>query len=96
VGERPDDDTLDPALEVLGDILDGFAAAEDHVGRRFNHVAAQFMYRYDERDSRAERRFLEQQRNVLALERPASASARGTLFLHRCRKVEQLLEPGVR
>ena len=54
LGERAHDRAVEPALEIARDVLDRFAAAERDVGRRLDHLAAQFADRDRERRSRAQ------------------------------------------
>ena len=91
--EGADDGARHPALEIARDVLDRLAAAEDHVRRRFDDLAAQLAHGDDERDARAERRLLEEQRDVSAgqwrrLHRPSAA-----LALERPRQSQQPIEP---
>ena len=62
--EGPDDGAVHPALEIAGDIFDGLAAAERDIGRQLDDFAAELAHGDDERRSRAERRLLEEQRDV--------------------------------
>ena len=59
-----------PALEVARHVLDRLAAAERDVLGRLDDVAAELADRDLERRAGPERRLLEQQRDVPALERP--------------------------
>ena len=67
--ERPDDDRVDPALEVARDVGDRLAAAERGVRLQRDHVAAELADGDLERRARAQRRLLEQHRDVPAAER---------------------------
>ncbi len=94
--ERADDRSGDPALEVAGDVGDGLAAAERNVFRRLDRVAAELADRNLERRARAQRRLLEEQRNVQALERLFVAPVRGArrLELGRSREARRSSAPG--
>ena len=70
-----------PALEVAGDVLDRFAAAERDVLRRLDHVAAELAHGNLEGRAGAERRLLEEQRDVLAFERADVPDAGGARVL---------------
>src|SRR5690606_39004157 len=59
----------DPALEIAGDVLDGFTPAQRDVLWRLDHVATQLANRDLKRGAGAERWLLEQQRDVASLER---------------------------
>ena len=72
--EGADDDAEDPALEVARDVLDRLAPAERDVRRRLDHVAAELADRDRERRARAQRRLVEEQRDVPAGERRARAA----------------------
>ena len=67
--EGPDDDRVDPAFEVAGDIRHRFARPEGDVGLQRHHVAAELVDRDFERRAGAKRRLLEEQRHVPAVER---------------------------
>ena len=69
LSERPHDGGVDPSLEITRDVCDGLASAEGRVLRRFDHVAAELAHGDLERRSRAKRRLLEQQRDVLSSQR---------------------------
>ena len=69
LGECPDDDRVNPALEIARDVLDGLTIGVHHVSRDLDDVAAQLADANRKGDARAERRLLEQQPNVLAIER---------------------------
>ena len=84
--ERADDDAEDPALEVARDVLDRLAAAERDVGRRLDHVAAELADGDRERRPRAQRRLVEQQRDVPAGQRRRVRPAGVARGLHRRRQ----------
>ena len=69
LAERADDDGVDPAFEVAGDVVDGLAIGVHDVGRNLDHVAAELANADGEGDARAQRRLLEQQADVPAVER---------------------------
>ena len=67
--ERADDDGVDPALEIARDVGDRLAPAERDVRLQRDHVAAELADRDLERRARAQRRLVEQHRDVAAVER---------------------------
>src|SRR5262249_61703095 len=79
------DGGMHPALEIPGDVADRLTAAERDVLRRLDHVAAELANRDLKRRTCSERRFLEEQGDVSALERPlvSSADAARLLEAHR-------------
>ena len=88
LGVGADDRDGDPALEIAGHVRDRLAAAERHVGRRLDDVAAELAHRNLKRGSGPQRRLLEEQRDVAALERPLVLHARGARRLQPRREVE--------
>ena len=64
-----DDGAVDPALEVARDVGDRLALAEHFLARRLDHVAAELAHGDLEGRARAQRRLLEQQREVRPGER---------------------------
>ena len=75
--ERADDDGVDPALEVARDVGDRLAPSERGVGLQRHDVAAELADGDLERRARAQRRLLEQHRDVAAVRaRRPSAPAR--------------------
>src|SRR5205085_11311789 len=76
--KRPHDRREYPPFEVARDVGDRLAAAECRVRRRLDHVAAELAYGNLERGPRPQRRFLEEQRDVKAIERLRMRHARGT------------------
>ena len=73
--EGADHGAVHPALEVAGDVVDRLAAAERDVLRRLDDVAAELADGDLEGRAGAQRRLLEQQRDVLAFERTDVAHA---------------------
>ena len=70
VRERPDDDPVDPAVEVARDVRDALADAEADVARRkVDRVAAELAHAGLERHPRPQARLLEQHRQRLARQR---------------------------
>ena len=69
LAERADHDGVDPALEVAGDVVDRLAIGVHDVGGDLDHVAAELADADGERHARAQRRLLEQQADVPAVER---------------------------
>ena len=69
LAERADHDRVDPALEVAGDVVDRLAIGVHHVGGNLDDVAAELADADGEGDARAQRRLLEQQADVLAVQR---------------------------
>ena len=59
---------MHPALEIAGDVIDRLAAAERDILRRLDDVAAELADGDLEGRAGAQRRLLEQQRDVLAFE----------------------------
>ena len=76
--ERAHDRAGDPALEVARDVFDGLAGAQRDLGRWLDDLATEFANGDHERRSRAQRRLLEEQRDVLTREglsaRPSGAA----------------------
>ena len=95
--ERADDDRVDPALEVARDVGDRLALPERHVRLQRDDVAAELAHGDLERRARAQRRLLEQHRDVTAVERvarsaPARPSERSAFSC--ARELEAALEIG--
>ena len=94
--ERPDDDGVDPALEVARDVGDGFALSE-RLGRLQAMTSAAELADGDfERRARAQRRLLEEQGDVAAVERVARRrlAAQRPLGLELRAELEAALEIG--
>ena len=69
--EGADDDGVDPALEVARHVLDRLAVGVHDVGGNLDDVAAEFADADGHGDAGAQRRLLEQQADVLAVQRVA-------------------------
>ena len=72
--ERADDDRIHPALEIARDVGRRLAPAERHVGGNQDRIAAQLAHRDLEGHPRAQRRLVEEQRDVASRQ---AASRRG-------------------
>ena len=92
LGIGADHGAMHPALEIARHVLDRLAPAERHVLRRLDHVAAELADRNLERRSGAQRRLLEQQRDVPAFERTDVRHARGPRALQLRRQLEARFE----
>jgi hypothetical protein len=68
--EGSDHDRIDPALEVSGDVRHELTTAEGGVGLQPDDMTAKLVNRDFERRSGPQRRLLEEQRDLLAGERP--------------------------
>ena len=75
--ERTNDDGIHPAFQVLGHVLRGLATAKRHFRRHQDRLASQLADRDLEGHARAQRRLVEEQRHVPALERCLEAAAAG-------------------
>ena len=92
----PDHDGIDPALEIAGDVGDRFAASQGDVGLERHEVAAELAHADLERRPRAQRRLVEEHRDVAAIERVGGrrvAAERAVRFEAR-RQLETALEIG--
>ena len=94
--ERPDDDRVDPALEVARDVGDRLAPSERRVGLQRDDVAAELADGDLEGRPGAQRRLLEQHRDVPAVERVGRRrlAAERPVGLHLRRQIEAALEVG--
>ena len=66
--ERPDDDRVDPPLEISRHVGNRLALTERHVGLQRDHLAAELADSDLECRSRAQRRLLEQQCHMTAVQ----------------------------
>src|SRR5438876_616421 len=66
--ERPDDDRVDPPFEISRHVGNRLALAERHIGLQRDHLAAELADSDLECGSRAQRRLLEQQRHMTAVQ----------------------------
>ena len=69
LAERADDDRIDPALEVAGDVVNRLAVGVHDVGRNLHHVAAELAHADRERHARTQRGLFEEQADVASVER---------------------------
>ena len=94
--ERPDDDPVDPSLQITGHVGDRLAASERHVGLQRHDVAAELAHRDLERRSRSQRRLVEEQRDVPPVERVGGRrmAAERAIGLHLRRERQAVLEIG--
>ena len=92
--KRPNDDRVDPPLDIARDVGNRFPFAERGIRLQRYHVAAELVHRNFERRTRAERRLLEQHRHVPAIERVRrrrEAAERSVRF-HLRREIETAFE----
>jgi hypothetical protein len=92
--KRPDDDAVDPSFEIARDVGDRLAPPQCYVGLQRHHVAAQFAHGDLERRARAQRRLVEQQRQMPAVERIRGRrqAAERAVGLHVRRDLQAALE----
>ena len=92
--ERTDDDAVHPPLEIARDVGDRLALPQRHVGLQRHHVAAQFTHGNLEGRARAQRRLVEQQRQMPAVERVRGRrmAAERAVGLHVRRELQAAIE----
>ena len=92
VGERADHRSIHPAFEVARDVGHRLASAKRDVGGRLDDVAAELPYRDLEGRTGAQRRLLEQQRDVASFERADVTPLGRSSTLHLRGQLQAALE----